>query len=395
MYTIENLGRRLQVIQGLQWLYGAEGDEYATLLRGYEEDPLPVYEQVRERGSLWRSRLGPWVTAHHGVAAELLDHPGLGARRADGSSAVGSVLPLDEAFFGLERAHVDRLRAAMASALPSDVADRAAQACERVLGRTDDDFDLINDVVTRVTVDQLADLFGLPARARDRLADACLATSIALDGQLCPQQLVRTQRMFEAIEDLRQLFGPEATGAAVLGETLAPPDIQALGVLLAVAGARTAIVLAGNAVLALLEHPTEWNRLVEEPERAHRAVRETLRYAPPVQVHAVVAHTDLECEGQQIEAGSQVALLIAAANRDSGVFAAPDRFDPDRVTSQAELLEAGLLHEVVGPLARAHAEGIVRAMATCLPGLRRTGHPLWSRRAPVTRGLLRLPVGKS
>ncbi|WP_409493539.1 P450-derived glycosyltransferase activator [Amycolatopsis sp. cmx-11-12] len=397
----EGLGRRLQLTQGIQWLYGANGDAYASMLRGYDDDPFPGYERVREQGELWQSRVGTWVTAHHHVGTELVDHPALGMRRADGTSVVQQVTPLDEAFFNIERPELDRFRELTAPVLGPGAASRylpdVERICERILDDVEDEFDLIEKIATAVPVELVAELSGLSAPGRERLVRDCAAATVALDSLLCPQKLVHTLKMYEAIADLRTLFGREAAGSEshLLSELPNTADAQAVYVLLAVAGARVACELIGNAMLALFDHRQEWDRMVHDPDRASLVVRETLRFDPPVRLHATVAHSDFECAGQRIEAGSSVVVLVGGANRDPKVFENPGRFDHERETAPARPLLPGSVYHLVTPLARVQAEGVLRVLASRLPGLRRSGPPLRRRRASTTRGLLRLPASKS
>ncbi|MGH3240702.1 MAG: cytochrome P450 [Spirillospora sp.] len=60
-------------------------------------------------------------------------------------------------------------------------------------------------------------------------------------------------------------------------------------------------------------------------------IAETLRFDPPVPVMRRVAATDdAHLSGRAIARGTLLILDLRAANRDPDVFAAPDRFDPDR-----------------------------------------------------------------
>jgi cytochrome P450 len=60
--------------------------------------------------------------------------------------------------------------------------------------------------------------------------------------------------------------------------------------------------------------------------------------------------------GETIPKGAPVILLFAAANRDPGRFAAPDRFDPDRADTEHFGFGGGLHYCVGAPLARIEAE---------------------------------------
>ncbi|MGH4011326.1 MAG: cytochrome P450 family protein [Pseudonocardiaceae bacterium] len=414
MLVEDGLGRRLQLIQGIQWLHGANGDPYATLLRGFDDDVDAIHQQVRARGPLWRSTTGTWVTADHRLGAEVLSHPGLGPRCRDGLPVPQprQVMPLTEAFLGIDREEAGRLRDLWGPAFRGKAADRhqprTEQVCERVLDGVDGQFDVITDVVQQVPVEVLADLFALSEPQRTRLRDDCADAAIALDSLLCPQRLAATRRMLDAVDDLRALFGDLAGGPAVesgdsvldtvwpTGGDPAPDDVRALGVLLAVVGVHMTANLVASAVAALLAAPELWSATGGDSDRAALAVDETLRHGAPVQMQAAVAHTDLELAGQQVEAGHQVVVLIGAANRDPGAFTDPGRFDLDRATGpKPRPLLPGPPHEVVLPFAVNQAGILLRVLATRFPRLRQSGPLLRRYRAPVTQSLLRFPVSSN
>jgi P450-derived glycosyltransferase activator len=371
------LARRLQLTQGLQWLYAANGDPYASLLRGFDDDLRPVHELLRQRGSLWTSRLETWVSARYSTAAELLGHPALATHRGE-QPATPTTATWDADFAGISTAQVEEL----GHRLPG--VDALRHRYELVLDQVGPEFDVVADVAEKVPAAVLGELFAvdgqprratLTARCADAVVAVAVAVAVAVDSLLCPQKLETTYRMIEAVDELRTLL-----------------DAQPLGILHATFGVRLSADLVAKAVLALLDEG-RWAELVADPDQVPAAVEETLRYDPPVQIHTGTAQIDLQVDSQQVLKGSHVAVIIAAANRDPAVFSDADRFDPNRPGGQslATLIPGGPAGLVL-PLARAHAESALRALVNRFPGLRRSGPALRRRRAPVTRGLLRLPV---
>ncbi|MGQ0840975.1 hypothetical protein [Actinokineospora sp.] len=110
------LARRVQLTRGLHWLYAAQGDPYAALLRGYDLDPAAV-DALREPGALWRSRTGDWVAAGYAAAAAALACP------------------------DLEPTLLDLARQVSACAAPEDLA--VHEACSKVLDRLPARFDIV------------------------------------------------------------------------------------------------------------------------------------------------------------------------------------------------------------------------------------------------------------
>jgi cytochrome P450 len=81
--------------------------------------------------------------------------------------------------------------------------------------------------------------------------------------------------------------------------------------------------MISNALLQLLKHNLHGNT---GQDYFRQLVKETLRFDPPVHnTRRVLAH-DLCVDGHALDAGENMLLVIAAANRDSRVFHHPDRF---------------------------------------------------------------------
>lgn len=369
--SVDNeLGRHLQLVQGLHWLYAAGGDPYASLLRGFDDDLRPVGGALRERGRFWESRTGTLVTARHREGTELIAHPALGARRTGAQPALQQVMTWDRDLADLEPG--DAVRPEEPRPAPDVVRARYEQAFAAV----EDEFDVV-EVAERVAVDVVADLFDLSAPQRARLAGSAGDVVVAADSLLCPQRFEASNRMLAALEDLREVF-----------------DGRAPGVLHAVLGVRMSADLVTKAVRASLADRNLWAGVAEEPARAAPVVEETLRYDPPVQIHVANAQRAFVFAGRDVPIGTQVAVVLTAANRDPEVFADPDRFDAGRGAAPgAGPLTPGAPYARLLPFARVHAEAALVALGARFPELRVRGEDLRRRRAPLTGGLLRLTVG--
>ena len=138
--------------------------------------------------------------------------------------------------------------------------------------------------------------------------------------------VVFEERRLAPKEDLISLLLTESPEGAALSED----DLLGLCFLLLVAGTETTTSGLGNALLLLDRYRDARERIIDDPSLLKTAVDEVLRFDAPVQGLSRVATRDVELYGRAIPKGARVHLLFAAANRDPGVFADPDRFDIER-----------------------------------------------------------------
>jgi len=113
--------------------------------------------------------------------------------------------------------------------------------------------------------------------------------------------------------------------------------------------------LIGNALYWLSRHPDQRAALAARPGLVAAWAEETLRYDPSSQLIARTLTADIERHGRRIPAGSRVALLIGAANRDERVFPDPDRYDLSRNTSASLAFGQGTHFCLGASLARLEA----------------------------------------
>jgi cytochrome P450 len=101
-------------------------------------------------------------------------------------------------------------------------------------------------------------------------------------------------------------------------------------VTLLVAGNETTRNAISGGFSALIEHPEERQKLVDDPSLMPTAVDEIVRWVSPVLNFARTATEDTEVRGVTVKKGQKVLLCYPSANRDADVFEEPDTFRLDR-----------------------------------------------------------------
>jgi hypothetical protein len=385
-------------------------DSVALLhLRPGRANPYAIYNRIRAGGPLSPTRHGNWVSPSHGVCQSILRDRRFGVQPA---IAPGNAAPPEASglsFLGMNPPDHTRLRRLAAPAFsPKAVAAYQARI-ERTVGDlldragADGDFDLVSAFAAPLPIAVITDLLGIPDANAAEFSRYGAVIGGALDGIKSLRHARELQandaaltRLFERIFELRRREPQDDIVSQLIaaqGEQIEPQEIRPLCVLLLVAGFETTVNLIGNGVLALLDHPEQWQALCADPAgMAPRAVEEVLRFDSPVQRTERVALQPVEIEGTAIARDQWVTTLIGAANRDPEVFAHPDTFDIGRANAASHLAFSSGIHYCLGqPLARLEATIAFRMLAERLPGLSRAGAAR-RRNATVIRGPLRLPV---
>jgi cytochrome P450 len=204
-------------------------------------------------------------------------------------------------------------------------------------------FDLVEDLAIPLPVSIIAEMLGVEtARQSDfkRWSDTIihLATGPGRGDPFAPRtanamiellaylRRVVEERKRRPTDDLVSAIVAEQEGESALSVR----EVVQFVLLLLVAGNETTTNLIGNAVAALLDHPSELARVAADPALVPDAIEETLRYDPPIQMLFRTATQDVEIAGTRIPKGSYVVPLLGSANRDERQFPEPDRFDIGR-----------------------------------------------------------------
>ena len=173
---------------------------------------------------------------------------------------------------------------------------------------------------------------------------------------------------------------------------LTEDELVACCMLFLFGGHETTTNLLGSAIVALLDHPDQFQRLRDDPALITTAVEEFLRYdGPSNSIARVVAH-DHELHGKSLRQGERVFAMVNAANRDARKFERPHDLDLGRSPNRHLTFGQGIHFCLGAPLARLEARVCLLDMVTRFPKMRRGSTPVEWIDALIMRGPARLPL---
>ncbi|MFJ9661294.1 cytochrome P450 [Streptomyces griseoflavus] len=339
-------------------------------------DPYPVYAELRERG--------PVVHLPHNDVYALTRYDVVRDALADWesfSSASIAFNPMaNEALTGTSLASDPPVHTRLRATLTENLSPRAlrglkagidAKADALVAGLVEKgSFEAIDALARAFPLEVVADLIGFTGHVRDnmlRWGQAAMqvlgpmnqrtAENFPVAGELyawCSQ--VTAADLAEGSVG-RGIFDAEARGA-VPANTAGHIIHQYLG-----AGVDTTIAAIGNIVALFARHPDQLALVRADPALVPAAFNEVLRFWPPINAWGRRATRDVEVDGTLIPAGSQVAVLLGAGNRDPRHYDDPDSFLVTR--NPVDHLSFGYgPHGCAGQgLARLEAHAVIEALS--------------------------------
>jgi cholest-4-en-3-one 26-monooxygenase len=196
------------------------------------------------------------------------------------------------------------------------------------------------------------------------------------------------QRRAEARDDIVTAL----LNAEVEGNRLTEMEFDLFFLLLSVAGNETTRNLISHAMLALIEHPDQRQKLLDDPSKVGPAVEEFLRWGTPVMYFRRTAQHDVEVRGTRIKEGDAVTIWYISANRDEDVFADPFRFDVERTPNEHVAFGGGGPHFCLGAnLARMEIKVMFEELLRRLPDIELNG-PVRRLRSNFINGIKEMPI---
>ena len=263
------------------------------------------------------------------------------------------------------------------------------------------EFDLLKHFGQKLPVIIIARLLGVPEEMSDdllRWSNAMVGMYMAGRTRETEDRAVAATEAFVAFmrgyvearrNDPRDDLITSLIAAESEGERLTTDELITTCILLLNAGHEATVHTIGNGVKTLLETKTPVTALA--PEAAEGTVEEILRFDPALHMFTRWAYEDIDVMGHRFRRGDQVALLLAAANRDPGVWDDPARFRPARPVKPNATFGAGLHFCVGAPLARLELVTALPILFERLPGLSLAAKPRYGD-VYHFHGLTALPV---
>lgn len=359
-----------------------EGFDLANPPEGFITDPFPYYDALLRDAPVLPQPDGSLLVCRHADLDRIYRDTTLFSsdKKRVFAPKYGAGSPLFEhhttsLVFSDPPLHT-RVRKIMTSALTP----RAISRMEQGLIETVDhllnsmagsgEVDLIGDFAASIPIQIIGNLLDVPLEERAPLRDWSLAILGALEPALSEAQLAAGHRAVEEFKDyLQDLIArrrarpgdieTDVLTRLIRGEgadgTLSEVELIQNCIFILNAGHETTTNLIGNGLALLNDHPEQRRRLLEEPELIKPAVEEMLRFRSPNQLGNRETTAEAEIGGIRVPAGTNLHLVIGAANRDPGVFENPAEFDIAR-TPNRHLAFAGGPHVCVG-LTLARLEG--------------------------------------
>ncbi|TLP64455.1 cytochrome P450 [Parasedimentitalea maritima] len=349
---------------------------------GFVSDPFPFYDALLSAARVVTQPDGSVLLCHHGDLDRVYRDTTLFS--SDKKAAFGPKFGVGSPLFEHHTTSLvfsdpplhTRVRRIMTSALTPRAIARMEPGLVNTVDHLLDEMaqneqvDLIEDFAASIPIQIIGNLLDVPMEERGPLRDWSLAILGALEPSLSPQQLAVGQSAVNEFKDYlsdliaRRRAQPGDIESDVLTRLingdgaegqLSEIELIQNCIFILNAGHETTTNLIGNGLALLHDHPDQKERLLEQPDLIKPAIEEMLRFRSPNQLGNRETTAEVEIGGLTIAKGTNLHLVIGAANRDPKIFSSPEVFDISRSPNR-HLAFAGGPHVCVG-LTLARMEG--------------------------------------
>jgi cytochrome P450 len=386
--------------------------------RAFIQNPHELYRRLRAKRPVARvvmwGAVPVWLVTRYTEARALLNDPRLSKDHArlqtlfPPGTGGAHTFPVNATMLMTDPPDHTRLRRLVLKAFTSRAVERLRPGIERITDElldnleraaADGPVDLVEFFAMPLPVRVIGDLLGVPAALRDRFRTAVeplLSTVDPSEVGTASEALATLLRklIHEKRQDPRRDLLTALIEARHNGDQLSDDELLTTAYLLILAGYETTVNLIGNAILALLQNPSQLAALRGEPSMLPTAVEEFLRYESPINVATIRFTTvPIRVGDVEIPANEFVMIALLAANRDDEQFSDADQLDIARKPNSHLAFGHGIHYCVGAPLARMEAEIALGRMLTrfCRITLDDAATVLY-RTSTLTRALRSLPV---
>jgi cytochrome P450 len=387
-----------------------EGPPHELFKRLRGECPVHWTDKITE----YPEEAGYWsLTKADDLHTVSRDHVTFSSEKGGITALTNAIIPLElinSMFIGMDPPKHDRLKMLFQRGFtPKRIAmheDAIRQIVVDVLDRLEgrETADLVSDVAQPVVSRVIGSFMGIPPEDDEPWARLMNTMLGAGDPDLNPegtQSVMKREvpelfrRCGELIAERRESPTDDLTSvlvhAEIDGERLEEHEIVMGFFLLMAAGNDSTKATYCSGMRALLEHPEERRKLLDDPSLISSAVEESLRMYPAFAHFRRTATADTEISGQPIREGEKVVMWYVSSNRDESRYEDPDRFDVTR-NPEHQAFGAGGRHYCLGAaLARLELNVLFEETLARHPRMELAGTPEWVESAFVYQ-LKTLPV---
>jgi cytochrome P450/ferredoxin-NADP reductase len=369
----------------------------------YQQDPPEYVRWAREEEPVFYSpRLGYWViTRYDDIKPVFRDNltfsPSIALEKITPTSYEANAV-LASYNYAMNRtlvnedepAHMPRRRVLMEPFTPEAL--KAHEPMVRELARAyvdrfidDGKADLVDQMLWEVPLTVALHFLGVPEEDMHTLRQYSIAHTVNTWGRPKPEEQVRVAH---AVGNFWQLAGkildkmrqdPSGPGwmkyairkQADHPEVITDSYLHSMMMAVIVAAHETTANATANAVKLLLQHPTAWREICEDPSLIPNAAEECLRHNGSVPAWRRLATKDVKIGGVDIPAGSKLLLVMASANHDQRHFDDADTVDIRRDNASDHLTFGYGAHQCMGKnLARMEMQVFLEELSKRLPHMR-------------------------
>jgi cytochrome P450 len=294
----------------------------------------------------------------------------------------------------VQKAFTPRIVALQEEQIRARIARLIDEVCER------GECDVVGALSVELPLQVIAEMLGVPQEDRQKLFDWTHQIEKAVDDPSVsgPEALgqIGVYLAGKVAERRANPAGADDLATALIdaevdGERLNDFEIAAMFALLMFTGNDTIRNTISGGTLALMEHPDQRQKLIDDPTLIGGAVEEIVRWVTPVMWFRRTPTTDTELRGVPIGEGQKVVVWYASGSRDEELVEEPMRFDVARDPSHQGFGGGGRHFCLGASLARLELKLVFPEILRRLPDMELAGAPTRIRSNWVS-GFTSMPV---